>query len=130
EGGLLGLAHRVLIEGGVITLHPRIHHGRAGKRADVAEAAGVSRPAVRRTGRHVLVVPAGLVVELVVLPEDAGDRAQPPLIRGAQAELMLLVGIALDRAPGRARGEALGGEVGRVRARTVALVVIRIHAAG
>ncbi len=98
EGGLLGLAHRVLIEGGVIALHPRIHDGRAGERADVREAAGrCPGPLCRRTRRNVLVVPAGLVVQLVVFPEGADDRPQPPLIRRAQAEFVLLVGVALDR---------------------------------
>ena len=42
ESGLLGFAHRVLIEGDVVALHARIHDGRAGECADVAEAAGVA----------------------------------------------------------------------------------------
>src|ERR1700683_186682 len=48
ESGLLGLAHLVLVEGGVVALNPRVLHGRAGEGADVRQAAGIARRA-RRT---------------------------------------------------------------------------------
>src|ERR1700676_950335 len=133
EGGLLGGAHRVLIERGVGALNTWVHDGRAGDRADVRKAAVVARrprSAIRGTRRDGLVVPAGLVIQSVVFPKGAGDCAQTPLVRRAQTKFVLLVGVALDRVPGGFRREAGRRERAVVaRSRTVALVVIRIHAA-
>ncbi len=115
-------------------MNARIHDGGPGERAYVREAAGVAiarrpRRGVRGTRRNGLVTPAGLVEQFVVLPKRAGDRAQTPLVRGAQAEFVLLVRIALDRVPGGTRRETGRREAAVVDRRTVALVVIGIHAA-
>src|SRR5882762_10568087 len=99
ESRLLGRAHRVLIEGGGRGMNAGIHDGRTGNRADVRKAAVVARRtrrAIRRTRRNGLVTPAGLVIQGVVLPECTGDRAETPLVRGAQAQFVLLVRVALD----------------------------------
>ncbi len=134
ERRLLGLAQLVLVEGGVVALHTGVHDGRAGERADVRLAAGIAiaRRAGRRVrgaGRHGLVQPGGLVVQHVILPVRPADRAQPPLVRRAQAKFVLLVHVALGLVPGGARGEAGGLQRGivyeRARARrAVALVVV------
>ena len=83
--------------------------GRAGDRADVRQAAAVarrSRRAIRGAWRNGLVVPVGLVVQLVGLPEGARDRAKAPVVRRADAEFMLLVLVFLGRMPERAGREA------------------------
>ena len=111
EGRLLGFTHGVLIEGGGGGMNAWVHHGRPGKRAHVREAAGIAitrrpRRGVRSTRRNVLVTPAGLVQQLIVFPKRAGDRAETPLVRRAQAQFVLLVRVAFDRVPGGARREA------------------------
>ena len=64
ESQLLRVARGVLREGGVVALNTGIRHRRPGCRAYVRKAAAIARSArraVRRTRRHGLVQPAGLV---------------------------------------------------------------------
>src|SRR5581483_12016127 len=97
EGGLLRLTHRVLVEGRIVALDSRILYRGPWRGADVEEAVCVVRGRARR---HGLVVPTGLVPQLVGFPEHAADGAQPPVIRRAEAEFVLLVGVALVLEPG------------------------------
>jgi len=51
--------------------------------------------------------PVDLLLDPVVLVKQAADAANPTLTRGAQAQLMTLVRVALDIMPGRTRRETL-----------------------
>src|ERR1019366_8765552 len=142
EGRLFGFTHRVLVKRRVGALNPGIYHGRPGSRTYVREAAGIARRArcaVRGTRGNGLVHPAGLVVQLVGLPIRAGDGPQPPVVRRAHAEFVLLVLVLLHRVPRGARREAswlkvrvpeaLVQALERARSRAEALVVIGVDAA-
>src|SRR5262249_1627754 len=133
ECSLLGLAHRVLVERCVLSLDTRIPYGGIRRGADVRKAATVTRRACRtvRCARwNVLVIPAGLVVQLVVLPEDPGNGAPAPFIGSAQAEFVLLMRITLVREPRRTGREAGGCQIGVVaRSGAITLVVVRVDAA-
>src|ERR1700722_388181 len=131
DGGLLGFATRVLVEGSVVVLNTGIFDAAPGESADIREAAGIarrSRRAVRRARRNALVHPGGPVEEFVVFVVRADDAAQTPVVRRAQANLVLHVFIALGRPPGRAGRKALRRE-GRIAAaaRAVALIVVGIR---
>ena len=87
--------------------------------------------AVRGARRNGLVHPGGLVVELVVLPERADDAAHAPVVRRAQAELVLLVLVAA-RSSARWRSASsrwTSAWTLQRPIRAVALVVIGIDAA-
>src|ERR1700733_355830 len=123
ESRLLGVAILVLVEGGIVPLDPRILYVRAGESTDVRDAIGIARRAgraVRGAWGNVLVHPGGLVVELVILEKGAGDAAQTPIVRRAEAQFVLQVLVLFDGGPGGARRVALGGD---------ALIVIGVHAA-
>src|ERR1700748_1951723 len=132
ECGLLRLTHRVLVEGGRRRVYARHGDGRARRRADVREAAAVASGTgriVRGARGNGLVVPATLVEEVVVFPEGAGNRAQAPVIRCAEAQFVLLVGVAFVLEPGGAGREARRFEVRIADWRPETLVVVRVHAA-
>src|SRR5262249_61131446 len=112
----------------VVALDAGVLDGRAGNGADVGKAA-IAHGSGRGAGGDGFVVPAGLVVQHVLLPERADDAAQAPVIRRAQPELVLLVLVLLGRAPEGARGEAGGLKVRVVVGRAIALVVVGIDAA-
>src|SRR5258706_6388338 len=71
--------------------------------------------------------PIDLVLNLVILIEQAADAAHPFITGGAHAQLMALVSVALDIAPGRAWGEALRSR--RSRTWIYALIVVHVEAA-
>src|SRR5262249_12694192 len=131
EGRLLRLADRVLVEGRVVVEDAGILHRRPGDRTNIGEAAGGRRRrAVVGAGRHGLVEPARLVIEDVLFPERAENAADAPLIRGTQAQLVLLVNVALAGVPGCARREAPGGQGSDVTGTgPVTLVIVGVDAA-
>src|ERR1019366_10391187 len=103
EGRLLGFAQLILKERGAVVLNTRALHVRARDRSDVRQAADF---AIRGTRRDGLVLPGGLVIQLVVLVVGADDAAQAPVVRRTEAQFVLLVQVLLGRVPGGTRREA------------------------
>src|ERR1700736_2577026 len=85
EGSLLFIATGDVVEERIIGIPDRgVVRGSPRRRYDRTEA---------RLGAFV--EPIGVLMNLVVFPEQTGDRTQPPVIRCAQAQLVALVCVLL-----------------------------------
>src|SRR5258708_12672802 len=78
-------------------------------------------------GKRAKIEPIDLVLNLVILIEQAADAAHPFITGGAHSQLMALVRVAFDIAPGRAWGEALRSR--RSRTWINALIEVRVEPA-
>src|SRR3984957_8385361 len=108
ERGLFCFAWRVLIKRLTRRPDPRRVDRTPGERAQGGEAA---RGEGCGTFRYPLVAPRSPIGQFVVLVERAHDAAHAPIIRSAQAELLLKVLVLLARVPGSARREALRSQI-------------------
>ena len=133
----------VLEEADIVAARIPVVNGHSRFWREVALAGhAATRNDVRGASGNRLVAPRRVVVDPQSLGVDAGDEAQAPVVRGADAELVRQVRGALLLAPGRARRaagrrqRAIARAVDRIvacgaeHARTgaVALVVVGVHA--
>src|SRR5208337_514690 len=75
-----------------------------------------------------LVIPVHLFVDIIFFVEQTAERAQAPIVRRADPDLVALMRVLFDVVPGRTRREALR-LAGERSTRTDALIIVGILAA-